>query len=69
MLLGISKRGDFYLRTVLIHGGQAVLWAALRRSAAMDRWMQELLKRRNPADRIQRFKSRIVVTGRGIVLT
>jgi transposase len=31
-LLGrISKRGDVYLRTLLIHGARAVLWAAKRR--------------------------------------
>ncbi len=29
---GISKRGDRYLRTLLIHGARAVLWAARSRS-------------------------------------
>ena len=28
VLLGISKRGDSYLRTLLIHGARAALWAA-----------------------------------------
>ena len=32
VLLGISKRGDRYLRTLLIHGGRAALRTAARRS-------------------------------------
>lgn len=47
VLLGISKRGDVYLRTLLIHGARAVLWAAQRRKATVDRWVQGLLERRN----------------------
>lgn len=47
VLLGISKRGDAYLRTLLIHGARAVLWAAQRRKASVDRWVQGLLERRN----------------------
>ena len=46
VLLGISKRGDVYLRTLLIHGARSVLWAA-RRKAPVDRWVQGLLERRN----------------------
>lgn len=47
VLLGISKRGDVYLRTLLIHGARSVLWAAQRRKATVDRWVQGLLERRN----------------------
>ena len=47
VLLGISKRGDVYLRTLLIHGARAVLWAAQRRKATVHRWGQGLLERRN----------------------
>ena len=43
-LLGISKRGDTYLRTLLIHGASAVLMHAKEPSA----WLQELSKRRPP---------------------
>jgi len=43
-LLGISKRGDTYLRTLLIHGARAVLMHAKEPSA----WVQELSKRRPP---------------------
>lgn len=47
VLLGISKRGDTYLRTLLIHGARSVLFAAQRRNASVDRWVQGLLERRN----------------------
>lgn len=41
-LLGISKRGDKYLRTLLIHGARAVL----THSKAPSEWLIELMKRR-----------------------
>ena len=47
VLLGISKRGDVYLRTLLIHGARSMLCAAQRRKATVDRWVQGLLERRN----------------------
>jgi transposase len=42
-LLGISKRGDVYLRSLLIHGARAVVKAAANQS----RWINDLVKRRN----------------------
>lgn len=45
-LLGISKRGDSYLRTLLIHGARAVIRIAERRQDA-DTWLRKLLARRN----------------------
>jgi len=41
-LLGISKRGDKYLRTLLIHGARAVL----THSKSPPEWLTELVKRR-----------------------
>ena len=41
-LLGISKRGDTYLRTLLIHGARAVL----THSKSPPEWLTELVKRR-----------------------
>jgi transposase len=35
----ISKRGDIYLRTLLIHGGRAVLWSA-KSKANPDRFFR-----------------------------
>jgi transposase len=45
-LLGISKRGDSYLRTLLIHGARAVLLRADKKSDYKSRWVTELKERR-----------------------
>jgi transposase len=45
-LLGISKRGDPYLRTLLIHGARAVLNHHGRAGREPDPWLQSLLARR-----------------------
>ena len=45
-LLGISTRGDTYLRTLLIHGARAVVRIAENRPNA-DPWLKRLLARRN----------------------
>jgi transposase len=46
-LLGISKRGDAYLRTLLIHGARAVLKVACKKDDPRSRWLQSLCGRRN----------------------
>lgn len=46
-LLGISKRGDVYLRTLLIHGARAVVQHLQRRVDQPDSWLKRLLGRRN----------------------
>ncbi|MBX3649652.1 MAG: IS110 family transposase [Rhodocyclaceae bacterium] len=46
-LLGISKRGDVYLRTLLIHGARAVMFHRIRGAADADGWLMKLLARRN----------------------
>lgn len=43
-LLGMSKRGDTYLRTLLIHGARAVL----QHAKTPDPWLQQLSQRRPP---------------------
>jgi transposase len=45
-LLGISKRGDTYLRTLLIHGARSVIRVAERKPDA-DPWIKQLLARRH----------------------
>lgn len=45
-LLGISKRGEAYLRTLLIHGARAAL-RTVERKADADPWLKQLLARRN----------------------
>ena len=46
-LLGISKRGDSYLRTLLIHGARSVIFRA-QQKADKSSWLHKLLARRNP---------------------
>jgi transposase len=46
VLLGMSKRGDSYLRTLLIHGARAVI-AQAQRKAQGDSWLLKLIQRRN----------------------
>lgn len=45
-LLGISKRGDVYLRSLLIHGARAVVRVAERKTET-DPWLKQLLARRH----------------------
>jgi transposase len=45
-LLGISKRGDRYLRTLLIHGARATVHHARRKTDARSRWIMSLEQRR-----------------------
>src|SRR5580658_10635269 len=45
-LLGISKRGDPYLRTLLIHGARAVLTHSSRPGRRPPAWLEGLLARR-----------------------
>ncbi|MFB2903456.1 IS110 family transposase [Aeromonas jandaei] len=46
-LLGISKRGDRYLRTLLIHGARAVLRVAERKESFAESWLAGVMARRN----------------------
>lgn len=45
-LLGISKRGDRYVRCLLIHGARAVLFRAKSLSTNKTNWVKELILRR-----------------------
>jgi transposase len=46
-LLGISKRGDTYLRTLLIHGARSVLLSLKRRPDQGEGWAAKVVVRRN----------------------
>jgi transposase len=45
-LLGISKRGDRYLRTLLIHGARSVVYRCDKKQDARNRWLSDLKQRR-----------------------
>jgi transposase len=47
-LLGISKRGDTYLRTLLIHGARAVVRHLKPSLGELQSWVARVADRRNP---------------------
>lgn len=47
MLLGISKRGDTYLRTLLIHGARSDIRVAERKANHAGSWLAGVMGRRN----------------------
>ena len=46
-ILGISKRGDAYLRTLLIHGARSAVRTAKGKTDPLSRWINTLLERRH----------------------
>ena len=47
LLLGISKRGDAYLRTLMVHGARSVVRVAANKQTPTDAWTNELSTRRH----------------------
>jgi len=47
-LLGMSKRGDAYFRTLLIHGARSAILAAKNKTDNTHGWLSNLLNRRHP---------------------
>ena len=45
---GISKRGDVYLRTLMIHGARSVVASAKHKDDPLSRWVTEIARRRHP---------------------
>ena len=46
-LLGISKRGDPYLRSILIHGARAVVSNAKHKDDRLSEWVTQIAQRRH----------------------
>ena len=46
--LGISKRGDAYLRMVLIHGARSAIRTAKGKKDRLSLWVRAFLERRHP---------------------
>ncbi|MDR5902465.1 IS110 family transposase [Halomonas icarae] len=46
-LLGISKRGDSYLRTLLVHGARAVLRCSDGKEDNLSHWVRKLAERKH----------------------
>jgi transposase len=47
-LLGISKRGDVYLRTLLIHGARSALRTAKGKEDRLSQWVSRIAHKRHP---------------------
>ena len=47
-LLGISKRGDVYLRTLMIHGARAVVARAAHKDDRLSRWVTNIANKKHP---------------------
>lgn len=45
-LLGITKRGDVYLRTLLVHGARSVMRHSAKKDDPKSRWVEQLRRRR-----------------------
>lgn len=45
-LLGITKRGDVYLRTLLVHGARSIMRHTAKRDDPKSRWVEQLRRRR-----------------------
>ena len=70
-LVGISKRGDVYLRQLLIHGARAMLRWAEHKDDATSRWARDLKQRRHPnvavvavANQLARIAWALITTGK-----
>ena len=48
ILLGITKQGNTYIRSLLVHGARAALRRAKFKSDNLSKWMLELQERRGP---------------------
>jgi transposase len=46
VLLGISKRGDKYIRTLLIHGARAVITHLSNKQDRRSRWLRKVVEKR-----------------------
>ena len=47
-MLGISKRGDRYLRYLLIHGARSVVAASKHKEDRLSQWVTQIAERRHP---------------------
>ncbi len=69
--LGISKRGDAYLRSLLIHGARAVIRHVRRRLAAGqpggNPWVEQLLERCHPNEAAVALANKLARTAWAVV--
>ncbi|WPL13976.1 Transposase IS116/IS110/IS902 family protein [Thiorhodovibrio litoralis] len=70
-LLGISKRGDVYLRQLLIHGARAMMRWVEKKEDALSHWARDLKQRRHAnvaivamANKLARIAWAVITTGK-----
>jgi len=68
-LLGISKRGDVYLRNLLIHGARAVLRCVERQEDPTSRWAKALKARRHTNVAVVAMANKIARVAYGVIIT
>lgn len=66
-LLGISKRGDKYLRSLLIHGARAVARVAHTKDDALSRWVTRLIERRGKNKAIVALANKLARIGWAVI--
>jgi len=70
-LLGISKRGDAYMRSLLIHGARSVIRHVRRRLAAGEAggnpWVEQLLERCHPNEAAVALANKLARTAWAVV--
>lgn len=47
-LLGISKRGDAYVRSLLVHGARSMIYAARAKDDRLSQWVMRIASNRHP---------------------
>ena len=55
-LLGISKRGDPYLRTLLVHGARSVVYRAKAKTDCRSRWINDKQRRLGNSKNLRRAR-------------
>lgn len=70
-LLGISKRGDKYLRSLVVHGARAVVTHAHKKDDVLSAWVTRLIERRGInkatvalANKLSRIAWAVLVSGK-----
>jgi transposase len=66
-LLGISKRGDKYLRSLMIHGARAVVRVAHTKDDALSRWVTRLIERRGKNKAIVALANKLARIGWAVI--
>ncbi len=69
VLLGISKRGDRYVRSLLVHGARAVLRRAAHREDRFSRWVTRLKETRGTNKATVALANKLARLGGAVVRT